>query len=78
MVVWQRGNKKAKTKQRLLNDNVHTAVMDEKFQISTVMQVDGETGLPNKAKMSNLVVAGDKTRGVLGKADLDLAQYGDG
>ena len=40
------------------------------------MQVDAETGKPNKAKMSNLVVAGDKNKGILGKADLDLAAYG--
>jgi hypothetical protein len=30
-VTWQRGNKKAKTKSRLLNEQVSQAVIDEKF-----------------------------------------------
>ena len=34
-----------------------------------------EAGLPTKPKMSVLTVASDKTRGILGKADLDLAQF---
>ena len=44
------GNKKAKTKSRLLNENVSQAVIDEKFQINTVMEVN-EDGLPIKEKM---------------------------
>ena len=49
-VVWSRGNKKAKTKSRLLNENVFMAVIDEKFQINTVMDVN-EEGTPTKEKM---------------------------
>jgi len=30
-VMWQRGNKKAKTKSRLLNESISSAVIDEKF-----------------------------------------------
>ena len=44
------GNKKAKTKGRLLNENVSMAVIDEKFQISTIMEVNDE-GIPIKDKM---------------------------
>jgi hypothetical protein len=36
------------------------------------MDVDAN-GKPNKPKMSTLTVASDKTRGVLGKAELDLS-----
>jgi hypothetical protein len=44
------GNKKAKTKSRLLNENVGMAVLDEKFQINTVMECN-EDGHPIKDKM---------------------------
>lgn len=36
----------------------------------------GEDGKPTKAKMSHLHVASDKSRGIIGKAELDLSQYG--
>ena len=39
------------------------------------MEVDFN-GNPTRAKMSNLVVASDKAHGILGKADLDLSQFG--
>lgn len=44
------GQKKAKTKSRILNENVNMAVIDEKFQINTVMEVDS-SGRPTKEKM---------------------------
>lgn len=44
------GNKKAKTKSRLLNENVSMAVIEEKFQINTVMEVDAD-GHPTKEKL---------------------------
>ena len=50
LVIWSRGNKKAQTKKRLLNENVPTAVIDEKFQINTTMDVDAD-GKPTKPKM---------------------------
>lgn len=34
-----------------------------------------EDGKPTKKKMSQLTIASDKARGILGKADLDLAQF---
>nr|ACK37609.1 hypothetical protein [Kahliella matisi] len=71
-VIWQRGNKKAKTKGRLLNENVSQAVIDEKFQISTIMEVNSD-GVPSK-----LTVAVDKGKGTLGEADLNLSEYGEG
>lgn len=39
------------------------------------MEVDAE-GKPTRSKMSQLVVASDKAHGILGKADLDLSQFG--
>ena len=44
------GNKTAKTKTRLLNENVSMAVMDEKFQINTIMDVNAD-GVPIKDKI---------------------------
>ncbi len=44
------GNKSAKTKTRLLNENVSMAVIDEKFQINTVMDVNAD-GVPIKDKI---------------------------
>lgn len=77
-VIWSRGNKKAKTKSRLLNETVHNAVMDEKFQINTVMECDETTGRPIKAKMSKLTVIGEKSKGFIAEADLNLSDYGEG
>ena len=76
MVIWQRGNKKANSKKRLIKEDSPTAEFEEKFQINTQMDVDAN-GKPNKPKMSTLTVASDKTRGILGKAELDLSQYGE-
>ncbi len=68
------GNKKAKTKSRIINESISSAVIDEKFQINTVMDVDSE-GNPTKAKMSKLTVTADKGKGVIGEADLNLSEY---
>ena len=74
IVIWSRQLKKANTKKRLLTDVVDTAVFEEEFQISTSMPCD-EAGTPKKSKMSLLTVASDKQRGILGKAQLDLAKF---
>ena len=59
------------------------AVIDEKFQISTVMDVDSD-GNPTKDKMvflfllisqSKLTIAADKGKGILGECDLNLSEY---
>eukprot|EP00347_Sterkiella_histriomuscorum_P006359 403353063 len=73
-VQWQRGNKKAKTKSKQFDPSVTQAIFDDKFQISTMMDVD-ENGQPTKAKMSKLTVTGDKGKGVLGEAELNLSEY---
>ena len=44
------GAKKANTKSRLLNENVSLAILEEKFQITTMMDVN-EDGIPIKDKM---------------------------
>lgn len=50
IVIWSRQSKQAKTKKRLLSDQVDTTVFDEDFQISTNMTCD-ENGTPTKPKM---------------------------
>eukprot|EP00352_Strombidinopsis_acuminata_P007570 CAMPEP_0176370870 /NCGR_PEP_ID=MMETSP0126-20121128/24304_1 /TAXON_ID=141414 ORGANISM="Strombidinopsis acuminatum, Strain SPMC142" /NCGR_SAMPLE_ID=MMETSP0126 /ASSEMBLY_ACC=CAM_ASM_000229 /LENGTH=138 /DNA_ID=CAMNT_0017730107 /DNA_START=110 /DNA_END=526 /DNA_ORIENTATION=+ len=75
MVIWSRGNKKASTKKRLLNEMVSRAVIDEKFQINTVIEMS-EDGEPAKPKVSMLSVVGDKATGIIGQAELNLCQYG--
>mmetsp|Transcript_16767 Transcript_16767/g.16034 ORF Transcript_16767/g.16034 Transcript_16767/m.16034 type:complete len:132 (-) Transcript_16767:590-985(-) len=77
-VTWQRGNKKAKTKSRLLNESISQAVIEEKFQINTMMEVDAD-GKPTKDKISQLIVgATDKNKGTLGEAQLNLSDYLEG
>jgi len=74
-IIWTRGAKKAETKKRLLSESVQETIFDEKFEVKTSMDVDAN-GRPTKSKMSQLVVASDKAHGILGKADLDLSQFG--
>ena len=71
-VIWSRGTKKANSKKLLIKEDSPTAKFEEKFCINTKMDVDAN-GKPNKPKMSTLTVESDKTRGVLGKAELDLS-----
>ena len=52
-IIFLLGNKKASTKGRLLNENISQAVIDEKFQITTLIDVD-ESGRPLKDKMVRL------------------------
>ena len=50
MVIWSRQSKQAKTKIRLLNEQIDTTVFDQEFQISTSMNFD-EDNRPTKPKM---------------------------
>ncbi|CDW77592.1 UNKNOWN [Stylonychia lemnae] len=73
------GAKKANTKSRLLNESVTIAKFEEKFQITTMVDVDSD-GKPSKEKMSKLTVysiAKDKSKTSLGEADLNLCDYGE-
>jgi hypothetical protein len=49
------------------------AALDEKFQISTVLEVDAD-GKPVNAKMSKLTIMG-KSVGQLGEAELDMSRF---
>jgi len=49
-IVWTRGAKKAETKKRLLSDTAQTTVFDEKFEVSTQMEVDSN-GRATRSKM---------------------------
>jgi len=50
IVIWSRQSKQAKTKKRLLTDQIDIANFNETFQISTTMPCD-EDGNATKAKM---------------------------
>lgn len=78
LVVWTRGNKQAKTKKRLLKENISDAIFEEKFQIVTQFEVDFETNMPCKPKMSVLTCTTDPKGNYLGKVDLDISQYTEG
>ena len=49
-IIWTRGAKKAETKKRLLSDMAQSTVFDEKFEVSTQMEVDAD-GKPTRSKM---------------------------
>lgn len=68
------GQKNAKTKARLLSDSMDIAAFDEKFQISTQLEVDAD-GKCIGSKMSKLTIVGDKGATILGEAALDMAQF---
>ena len=77
-VVWTRGNKNAKTKKRVLTETTPYGMVDEKFQIVTMFDVDPETLKPCKPKNSFLTVMTDSKsspdgKGVLGKVELDIS-----
>ena len=40
----------------MLNKNIGTAVFDEKFQINTVLEINQETGVPVKGKISKMTI----------------------
>ena len=75
-IVWSRGAKKVPTKKRMLQANAQTAHFGEKFAISTNMDLNPTTMKPTKQKLSKLQVLSNKPKGVIGTADLDLANYG--
>ena len=77
-IVWSRGAKKVPTKKRMLQANAQTAHFGEKFAISTNMDLNSTTMKPTKQKLSKLQVLSNKPKGVIGTADLDLANYGEG
>lgn len=74
LVLTRKGQKQAKTKSRLLSDSMDIAAFDEKFQISTQLEVDAE-GKAIGQKMSKLTIMGDKGAVTLGEAALDMAQF---
>ena len=55
-IVWTRGAKKAETKKRLLSDTAQTTVFDEKFEVSTQMEVDSN-GRATRSKMVRIFLS---------------------
>ena len=76
-VTWTRGDNRVDTKTMVLAENQTTTYFKERFTRSSLMCLDKETMKPVKKKESTVVVVGDKKTGILGKAKLDLSQYGD-
>lgn len=42
IIIWNRGNKQAKTKSIVVNDKTPVVKIDEKFSINTVMELDAQ------------------------------------
>lgn len=53
------------------------AVFDEKFQINTILELDPDTGMPAKEKVSKMSVCLDKTMGgtELGEVEFNMADF---
>ena len=60
-VIWSRGKKQAKTQVKVLNEKLDMAVFDEKFQINTVLELNADTEIPLKEKLSKMTVCLDKS-----------------
>ncbi len=56
IVIWSRQSKQAKTKKRLLSDQVDTTVFDETFNISTSMVCDEEGNATKPKMVSQLII----------------------
>ena len=56
---------------------VDTAVFDEKFQINTVLELNPETEMPAKEKLSKLTVCLDKNhdRMEIAQVEFDMADF---
>ena len=60
-----------------MNSNLDIAVFDEKFQINTVLELDKETLLPLKEKLSKMTVCLDKSLGgkQIGEVEFNMADF---
>ena len=76
-VVWSRGKKSAKTQVKILSASLDKAVFDEKFQINTILELNPDTDLPTKEKISKLTVTLDKSMGgtELGEIEFNMADF---
>ena len=76
-IVWSRGKKSAKTQVKILSASLDKAVFDEKFQINTILELDPETGMPAKDKLSKLTVTLDKSMGEteIGEIEFNMADF---
>lgn len=89
-VIWSRGKKQAKTQVKVLSGSLDKAVFDEKFQINTLLELDEETGMPTREKISRMTIVLDtkylnngnkdeKTRIIeLAEQELNMADFGQG
>ena len=55
-IIWKRGQRTIETKKRLMSDVAQTIVFDERFELSTNMEVNAE-GRPTKPKMVSVILA---------------------
>ena len=60
-----------------MNASLDKAVFDEKFQINTILELDPDTGLPSKEKVSKMTVCLDKSMGgtEIGEAEFNMADF---
>ena len=52
-IIWTRGAKKIDTKKRLLSEAAQTSVFDEKYEVTTAMEIDS-SGRPTRSKMVSI------------------------
>jgi len=62
---------------KLLSASLDKAVFDEKFQINTILELDPDTGMPAKEKVSKLTVTLDKSMGgtEIGEIEFNMADF---
>ena len=62
---------------KILSSSLDKAVFDEKFQINTILELDPETGMPAKEKISKLSVTLDKSMNEqeIGEIEFNMADF---
>lgn len=60
-----------------MSGSVDKAVFEEKFQINTLLELDQETGMPLKEKISKMTVVLDKSMGEtpIAEAEFNMADF---
>ena len=76
-VIYTRGKKIAKTQVKVLSASIDKAVFDEKFQVNTMLELDPDTNLPLKEKISKLGVQLDKSYNgiIIGEVEFNMTDY---
>ena len=66
LVNWSRAKRQFQTKPVHVKPGTALSVMNELFEINTVLEIDAQTGLPTKEKMADLTVIMKDDKTVIG------------